>query len=543
MTTVGHPKPVASYEHFFGLNEAPFSLAPNPQFMFESATHASALEQVAYALERREPLVVITGEIGAGKTLLCRTVLQRLQRKTFVSVIHDPQLGRDDLLKQLLEDFGVISKDRTRLTPTSRHDLFHALQDFLASLVPLQAHAVVIIDEAQHLTPDVLEQIRLLSNIDDERGTLLQMILVGQTNLEPVLSRPELRQFQQRVSRRFRLEPLSADEVKQYIEHRLGVARGGPPRSQLPGAADLDIEVTLWATAKTSVTFMPDAIQAVAGLSGGLPRVINIVCDRALEAAYAQRTRTIDLELINTAARALGMPVQPAAIVAAPQAPAAAPDIAAPPEPARHLDFFPQVKSVDAAAASEPRGRPDTPVRQVPIAFGALIQKDVPAVPRKWVMAAALLLLAAVVIWFGVRAMNAPATPPVTAPVAPGPRSSAAAPPSPAVASSAPADPASASAGPTAATPEARTTAPSAGTAAITDGPFEIVVASFKTEERATIAAAGVAALGLPARRRVADGWQQVLTGPFASRAEAVAAQQRLDSAGLTGSRVAPMSR
>ena len=192
MSTTGHPERGDGYERFFGLNETPFSLAPNPRFLFESATHAAALAQIAYALERREPLVVITGEIGTGKTLLCRTVLQRLERKTFLSIINDPLLERDDLLKQLLQDFGVIPKDRTRMTKASRHELIQTLQAFLTSLLPIQAHAVVIIDEAQHLQPDVLEQIRLLSNIDDAHGTMLQIILVGQTDLEPLLSRPEL---------------------------------------------------------------------------------------------------------------------------------------------------------------------------------------------------------------------------------------------------------------------------------------------------------------------------------------------------------------
>ena len=223
VTTPGQSRSIDGYEPFFGFSEPPFSLAPNPKFLFESASHASALGQVAYALERREPLIVITGEIGTGKTLLCRTVLERLERKTFVSVINDPMLERDDLLKLILQDFGVISKDRRRMAPTTRHDLVHALQDYLASLVPLQAHAVVIIDEAQHLQPDVLEQIRLLSNINDEIGTMLQIILVGQTDLESQLSRPELKQFQQRVSRRVRLAPLArrrAGAVHQTSDRR-----------------------------------------------------------------------------------------------------------------------------------------------------------------------------------------------------------------------------------------------------------------------------------------------------------------------------------
>src|ERR1700674_5305225 len=305
MNTSERPERREGYERFFGLNETPFSLAPNPRFLFASDSHAAALAQVAYALERREPLVVITGEIGTGKTLLCRTVPQRLERKTFVSVIDDPLLERDDLLKQLLQDFGVISKDRTRLTKASRPEVIQTLQAFLTSLVPIQAHAVVIIDEAQHLQPDVLEQIRLLSNIDDEHGTMLQIILVGQTDLEPLLSRPELRQFQQRVSRRFQLKPLNADEVQQYIEHRLALARGARSPSQAPGARELERAMAEWEETSAGVEFTPDAIQAVSKLSGGLPRVINLVCDRSLEAAYVFQQRTIDAPVVDTAARAL----------------------------------------------------------------------------------------------------------------------------------------------------------------------------------------------------------------------------------------------
>ena len=129
---------VKGYEVFFGFREPPFSLAPDTRFLFDSASHAAAREQVAYALERREPLVVVTGEIGTGKTLLCRSVVQKLSGRTFLSIVHDPMLDRDDLLKQVLQDFGVISKDRTRLAPTTRHELVHALQEFLLSLVPLQ---------------------------------------------------------------------------------------------------------------------------------------------------------------------------------------------------------------------------------------------------------------------------------------------------------------------------------------------------------------------------------------------------------------------
>jgi general secretion pathway protein A len=536
MTTLGHPERVEGYEGFFGLNETPFSLAPNPRFLFASASHAAALAQVAYALERREPLVVITGEIGTGKTLLCRTVLQRLERKTFLSVINDPLLERDDLLKQLLQDFGVISKDRTGLTKASRQELIQTLQAFLTSLVPIQAHAVVIIDEAQHLLPDVLEQIRLLSNIDDERGTMLQIILVGQTNLERLLSRPELRQLQQRVSRRFQLKPLNADEVQQYIEHRLALARGGKAPSQTPGARELERAMAEWDENTAGVRFTPDAIQAVSTLAGGLPRVINLVCDRSLEAAYASRLRTIDLPLINTAARALGM----AQDCVPTGAEAFATERSKQAEPDESL--WTVTPFVPAA--------PDKPLQPadeaVPVAFSALAQPATAASLRKYLVPATALVAAAVAMWFGVRAAKpptaqtpqseaaAPALPAVTAPNARPDPVSAGAP------ASVP-EPAAAPGTPT--PPVATAPAPPAAGAAAAGERFEIVVASFRTDERATSVAAEVTALGLPIRRRVADGWQQVLSGPFASRAQAEEAQQRLDRVGFTGTQIVPPAR
>jgi general secretion pathway protein A len=296
---------MVGYEQFFGLTDAPFSLAPNPRYLFESASHAAALEQLTYAIHRREPLIVMTGEIGIGKTLLCRTVLNRLNRKTFVSVIHNPMLDQDDFLKQMLQDFGIISADRAVVTTTSRHDLVHALEDFLSSLIALNAHAVVIIDEAQHLRPDVLEQIRLLSNVDEPSGTMLQIVLAGQQDLESLLSRPQLRQFQQRVSRRIRLEPLREDELRSYIDHRLAIGRAAGAR--MPGADELARALGDWESERGGATFTSDAVQAIWHRSGGLPRVVNLLCDRSLEAAYGRQLRTIDAGLVETAATALDL--------------------------------------------------------------------------------------------------------------------------------------------------------------------------------------------------------------------------------------------
>jgi general secretion pathway protein A len=491
------PDRATGYEEFFGFYQPPFSLAPNTRFRFQSASHAAALDQVTYALQRREPVVVVTGEIGTGKTLLCRTVVERLERKTFLSTIDDPLLDRDDLLKQMLRDFGVISKDRTKLTtPTSRHDLIHALQDFLASLVPLQAHAVVIIDEAQHVQPEVLEQIRLVSNVQDDLGTMLQIILVGQMDLEPLLSRPELQQLKQRVTRRVRLDALSAAEVAQYIDHRLAIASERQTTSTIPGAQELEHELAEWDRQHSDPAFTPDAVRAVAQLSRGIPRVVNLVCDRALEAAYERQFKSVDASIINIAAHDLGLAVTP--------------------EPAAAASFvWPQLVSTAVPASAEP----------LPMST---------AINRNLIIAAASLVLVVGGLWLIGRAINrsghgestapqavvqpAP-TPPPAAPV-PAPQREAASQPTP-VAS-------------------APTAAPVPQT---TGGAFEIVVASFRTAARANSVAADVAALGQPVRKRTVEGWQQVLAGPYASSAQAQDAKQRLERAGFTATQLVPASR
>jgi general secretion pathway protein A len=508
---------VERYEPFFGLTEAPFSLAPDPRFLFASATLSAALAQLAYALERREPLVVVTGEIGTGKTLLCRAVLQRMQRKIFLSVIHDPFLECDDLLKQLLEDFGVIAKDRTRLTETSRHELIQALHAFLRSLGAIQAHAVVIIDEAQHLKPDVLEQFRLLSNIDDERGTLLQIVLVGQTELEALLARPELRQLQQRVSRRFWLKPLSRDEVQQYIDHRLALAREGKVLSQTPGATELANALAEWSRGDASVEFTPEAFQVISELSGGLPRVINLLCDRSLEEACASRLRVIDVPLIHSAARALGLEL--------PAAPAIIPEPfwsalrSEPRVPGKTADSADEVRAVEShVAASNP----------------------VPTLVSKiWLLVSALAAAVAVFVWLGVREAGSPAATPRRAAASPASPATAARGTRPDMAPSAANAPAPRTPVSTGTPAPPAAAAPAAAAAPMAAGErFDIVVASFRTDARAAAVAAEVAALRLPMRRRVMDGWQQVVSGPFASRTDAEEAQQRLLRAGLGSTQI-----
>lgn len=568
MSTSG-PSPAEGYEGFFGLHEPPFSLNPDPRFLFASASHSTALSQVAYALERREPLVVITGEIGTGKTLLCRTVLQRFERKTFLSIVDDPQLDRDDLLKQVLQDFGVISKDRTRLTPTTRHELVQALADFLRTLIPIQAHAVLIIDEAQHLAPDVLEQIRLLSNVGDDRGTLLQIVLVGQTDLDALLLKPELRQLQQRISRRLRLEPLNGDEVRQYIDYRLVLARDGTPQSQAPGAAELARALNEWRVTNPGVDFTPDAVQAITKLSGGLPRAINRLCDRALESAYEARQRVVDARMVEAAARALDPATR--AVVSPP--PVTAPPVIAPrpvPEPgvfpvAPVAPVAPAVTPVtpplDPAAARPADTTPESEREEIAAAFHDtppampqsdwMMEEDKPFTPMtvapggigsrmrsKYAVAAIGVGVAAAALWFGLRSTSAPPATQAAPPAAATPTIPREAAPTPTPAPAGP--PATApTGGPTTAAPAS---SPAAATAPAADA-FDILVASFRTEARAVAVASQVDALGLRTRRRALDAWQQVVAGPFATRAEAEAAQQKLHAAGLGGTQIVPASR
>src|SRR6266852_4088953 len=235
------------YERYYGLHEKPFSLTPDPKFLYRSPSHANAFELLQYAIRRREGFVVVTGDIGTGKTTLCRALLL------------NPFLSEEDLLKRILQDFGVISREdvkRGRLAHVTKQELIETLYEFLLGLIPLKASAVLIIDEAQNLPVSVLEQIRILSNLETDKEKLLQIILVGQLNLLPLLRAPEMRQLDQRVSIRYQLDPLDQEGVASYIAHRLTIAGG-------TGA----------------VRFSTKAVELIHRLSGGIPRLINLICD------------------------------------------------------------------------------------------------------------------------------------------------------------------------------------------------------------------------------------------------------------------------
>ena len=208
----------------------------------------------------------MTSDIGTGRPRSAECCSKNRQ-KDFTALVLNPFLSEEDLLKLILQDFGVVSREdvkRGRLDDVSKQELIETIYDFLLSLLPLRANAVLIIDEAQNLPMPVLEQIRILSNLETDKEKLLQIVLVGQLNLQPLLKAPQMRQLDQRVSIRYQLRPLNRDEVAAYVSHRMTVA-GGP----------------------ASVTFQSRALDMVYRRSSGIPRLINLVCDRALLAAYS----------------------------------------------------------------------------------------------------------------------------------------------------------------------------------------------------------------------------------------------------------------
>jgi general secretion pathway protein A len=276
----------AGYEGFYGFDERPFTLDTDPRFLYHSEAHDRAAQAMLDAIRRRDGIVMLTGELGMGKTTLCRAVMEQLDRRTLTSLVAAPFVAPEDLLRTVLVDFGVISQaDRSvgPLAQASLADLSAALRDFLCSLAPLQAFAVVIIDEAQSLSVDLLKQIVVVA---DTRGDeqLLQLMLVGQPALAAALLKQGMRQLFQRVSARATLGPLREDEIFGYVTHRLQVA--GP---------------------SARVEFDAGALEQLHALSRGVPRVVTLLCDRALTAGAQESASTIDERLVRAAAEDLDL--------------------------------------------------------------------------------------------------------------------------------------------------------------------------------------------------------------------------------------------
>ncbi|MCP5048912.1 MAG: AAA family ATPase [bacterium] len=245
------------YNNFFGFKERPFQLVPNPGYLYLSRSHEEAIAHLKYAISHGDGFVEITGEVGTGKTTLCRAFLEDLDESTEIAYIFNPRLDSLELLRAINDEFGIPSD------ANSTKDLIDTLNTFLMEEKSKGKNAILLIDEAQNLDKDVLEQLRLLSNLETNTSKLLQIILVGQPELQRMLDSYELRQLRQRITLNWYLTPLSRKETKEYIRHRVNIA-----------------------SKKTEDKFTETAYNRIYKYSGGIPRLINIACDRALLTAF-----------------------------------------------------------------------------------------------------------------------------------------------------------------------------------------------------------------------------------------------------------------
>jgi len=269
------PRTITMYTSFFGLNEKPFAITPDPRYLFLSERHGEALAHLVYGVTESGGFIQLTGEVGTGKTTLVRTLLQnRLPDNADVAVVLNPRLSVVEFLETICEELGILNA----AIRGSVKGLVDALNRQLLSAYAEGRRVVLVVDEAQNLSRDVLEQVRLLTNLETAKQKLLQIILIGQPELRDLLSRDDLRQLAQRITGRYHLEPLSRDETAQYIEHRLRVA----------GAL--------------GEVFDNGAKREVFRLTDGVPRLINVICDRALLGAYSRESRRVSRRLVRRAA-------------------------------------------------------------------------------------------------------------------------------------------------------------------------------------------------------------------------------------------------
>jgi len=557
LTTSPNPDTL-TYEPFFGLNEKPFSLNADPRFVYDSPTYLATKEGLQNGIRRREGLLVLTGEIGSGKTTLCRAVLRSLGRNTYSSLVPDPFASREDLLKMLLIDFGALSIQELTtgsLRQASRTELGYLLSEFLDSLAA-DAFVVVIIDEAQNLSLPLIEETRILSDTFGAKGRL-QIVFAGQPELHAKLKLPEMRQVDQRICGYHRLAPMSRDAVAGYIHHRLLAAGGSPDR----------------------VLFAPAIVDGLHRRSGGVPRLINRVCDRALHLAFERKIEAVDKEILDTALIEIGpttlSPTWDSIIFAESQTavPAAAPaptQVAAPAAPlaqaARVVETTPpldadegfkneidnwvsqelvpsasrrEVTSLEALfpdevpAKRQPQRRPapGTPKRQAaPRKVTIDWQRDlrsetyIQKLRRIWTKRV-LIALAAFVMLNVVIAGASFALDTLTPPVLPEtPEAPALAVPGIAPTADAPVE------------SDAVASDSIAPTSITGSGEFLVAVGLFASRDRAdhvveALTQAGLPAMERPVQLRVRQA-QQIVIGPFFSRSDAVAALRRLQALG-----------
>jgi general secretion pathway protein A len=261
------------YEKFYGLKGKPFSLLPDPEFLYPSKKHRMALTLLEYGLMNQASFSIITGDIGTGKTTLIRQLLKQMERDMVVGLITNTHPSFGELLQWILMAFNIECDSRDKV------EMYKTFMDFLIQQYAANRHTVLIVDEAQNMGPQALEELRMLSNINSEKDQVLQVILVGQPGLRENLRDPRLEQFAQRISVDYNLEPLSQEETREYIRHRLNIVAGSP---------DL---------------FDDEACEAVFRYSGGIPALVNLLCDTALVYGYAEQAARIGAPLIEDVAR------------------------------------------------------------------------------------------------------------------------------------------------------------------------------------------------------------------------------------------------
>ena len=258
------------YESYFELEVKPFELLPNPEFIYLSKSHKRAMTYLDYGIRERAGFILLTGEIGSGKTTLIRDLVKKHHDDMVLSKVFNTNVDSQELLSLIVEDFGLPVQGKDKFT------LFRDLNDFLVSQYARGGRPVVIIDEAQNLAPEQLEEIRMLSNLETDTGKLLQIILVGQPELRKTLASPRLVQLRQRISINCHLQPLSAAEITEYILHRLHTAGN-----------------------REALTFSPEALETIYKYSRGIPRLINIICDFLLLAAFAEEVKHVGGEMVK----------------------------------------------------------------------------------------------------------------------------------------------------------------------------------------------------------------------------------------------------
>jgi general secretion pathway protein A len=264
------------YREYFGLKENPFSISPDPHYFYMSEGHREAMAHLVYGIKSEGGFVLLTGEVGTGKTTVCRCVLEQMPDDAEIAFILNPRLTVEELLANICDEFGINYAPDNK----SNRVFVSLINDYLLDAHTRGKRAILIIEEAQNLSVEVLEQIRLLTNLETNQRKLLQIIMLGQPELRDILSRPELRQLSQRITARYHLGPLSKAEVSAYVDHRLSVA--GLIRGRL---------------------FPEKTLRRLYRLTGGVPRLINVICDRALTGAYVQGKEQVDTKTLITAAQ------------------------------------------------------------------------------------------------------------------------------------------------------------------------------------------------------------------------------------------------